>query len=176
MCELDGTPTISTPRLTLRAPRMDDAAAIAALCSDIEIPRMTTHIPWPYGLDEARSFVEKVEAQDRSRDQAFLIEDARLGVVGAVGLHTRDRLPEIGYWVGRKHWGQGYATEAACATLKWARDNWGRKAVFGSHFADNPASAAVLAKTGFLYTGKVELRQSLARPKPAETRIMVWIA
>ena len=44
------------------------------------------------------------------------------------------------------------------------------------HFADNEASAAVLIKAGFLYTGRVEMRWSIARGEPAPTRMMVRLA
>ena len=83
---------------------------------------------------------------------------------------------EIGYWLGRPHWGQGYMTEAVDAGLVWAGQGWGRRYLLAGHFADNPASGQVLVKTGFLYTGEVVPRFSLARGEEAPTRMMVWLA
>ena len=40
-----GFPTVSTPRLTLRAPQNGDAERILALANDIDIARMTTSMP-----------------------------------------------------------------------------------------------------------------------------------
>lgn len=58
---------------------------------------------------------------------------------------------ELGYAMGQKWWGQGYATEAACAV----RDYWfgtvGAPWLTAVHANDNVASGAVLQKTGFLY-------------------------
>jgi len=60
--------------------------------------------------------------------------------------------------------------------LDWARRDWRRKLVVAGHFADNPASGAVLCKAGFLYTGDVEHPWSQARQGPVRTRMMVWLA
>ena len=79
--------------------------------------------------------------------------------------------------LGRPFWNRGYATEAARAALKWAKRDWGRKVVVAGHFADNPASGQVLVKSGFLYTGDVEMRACTARGGAlTPTRLMVWLA
>jgi RimJ/RimL family protein N-acetyltransferase len=83
---------------------------------------------------------------------------------------------EIGYWLGRPFWGRGYMTEAVDAALLWAGDGWGRRYLLAGHFADNPASGQVLVKAGFLYTGDVVPRFSMARGEEAPTRMMVWLA
>jgi RimJ/RimL family protein N-acetyltransferase len=175
MCSALLAPAIRTERLKLRGPVPTDAPRIAELCADPDIPRMTTRMPSPYRLADAEYFVEAVAEQDRERENTFLIEhDGQ--VVGCVGLFMRDRLPEIGYWIGRPYWGRGFATEATKAALRWARDDWRKKVIVAGHFTDNPASGTVLTKAGFLYTGDVELRHSLARGEVAPTRMMVWIA
>jgi len=53
---------------------------------------------------------------------------------------------------------------------------FGVRAVIAGHFADNAASGRVLEKCGFLYTGEVRQRFSLARGEEAATRMMVWLA
>lgn len=162
----DLTRDIETPRLRLRAPTETDAFALAALCADADIPRLA-----PLGdLNQARRFIETESGN------AFLVERPGHGVVGCVAMVMGERLPELGYWIARAHRGLGYATEATLAALQWAERAWGKKAVAAGHFAHDPASAAVLNKAGFLYTGDVELRPSFARAKPAPTRMMVWLA
>ena len=107
---------------------------------------------------------------------AFLVERPGHGPIGCVAMVMGERLPELGYWIARAHRGLGYATEATQAALQWAERAWGKRAVAAGHFANDAASAAVLHKAGFLYTGDVELRPSFAREKPAPTRMMVWLA
>jgi RimJ/RimL family protein N-acetyltransferase len=174
---IDSPPRIETDRLVLRAPVMGDAARIAALADDFDIARMTTHMPYPYALYDAQAFIGRIEAADLARDATFAIEHHDAGVVGMVGFHSREGLgPEIGYWVGRPYWGDGIASEAARAALKWAGREWRKRIVVSGHFADNPASGRVLVKAGFLYTGEVQPRRSAARGEIAATRMMVWLA
>lgn len=176
MCIALTSPKIDTNRLRLRAPARGDAPRMAELCGDIDIPRMTTRMPWPYRLEDAAQFIAASEQQDHDRETSFVIEHPDEGVVGCVGLTISERLPEIGYWVGQRYWGRGFATEACRGALRWAKQAWGKKVVVAGHFADNPASAAVLIKSGFLYTGDVEMRHSRARGEPTPTRMMVWLA
>ena len=69
-------------------------------------------------------------------------------MIGSVGLGRHGDDIELGYWIARSHWGQGYATEAARAVLGLA-EALGHRRIFAGHFADNPASGRVLAKAGF---------------------------
>ena len=170
-------PTITTPRLSLRAPKLEDAPVIAQLADDLDVARMTTRLPHPYGRADAEAFISAMMAFDHAREIAFVIEHGEAGTVGVIGLHPSNPLgPEIGYWLGRPYWGQGIATEAARGALDWVRDQWRRRVVVSGHFTDNPASGRVLEKAGFLYTGEVQPRRSTARKDVAPTRMMVWLA
>lgn len=173
----DGPPVIATSRLRLRAPRAADAPKIAALANDPDVARMTTRMPHPYSLADAETFLEACASQDPARETVFAIEQDGEGLVGMLGFHPdEDGRTELGYWLGRPHWGQGLATEAAGAALVWAGQDWKRRYLLAGHFADNPASGQVLVKAGFLYTGEVKSLPSRARGEPADTRMMVWLA
>lgn len=175
MTTIDPSTRIETQRLTLRPPRRSDASRIAALADDIDIARMTTRLPHPYSREDAETFLAHIERS--GAETVFVIDCAPDGPVGMIGFSPVDGLgPEVGYWLGRAYWGQGLATEAARAALAWARDSWRRRVVVSGHFADNPASGRVLVKAGFLYTGQIEARHSLARGESAPTRMMVWLA
>lgn len=175
--QLDGAPVISTERLRLRPPRPEDAPRIAALANDEGVAKMTTRMPFPYGEEDARSFLARCQDHDPRREQVFAIEQDGSGLIGMLGFHPDEEgRTEVGYWLGRPYWGQGYATEAADRALAWVSESWGRRYLMAGHFADNSASGKVLCKTGFLYTGEVQPRHSLARGEPCATRMMVWLA
>lgn len=178
MCVIEPSPVIETRRLTLRAPAPQDAPRIAHLAGDFDIAKMTTRMPHPYAVEDADEFVLAVAGQDPRRAATFLIEHEDLGPVGMVGLFEtpEEPLSEIGYWVGRPYWGRGVATEAVRGVLIWASRNWRRRALVAGHFADNPASGRVLEKAGFLYTGEVRPKFSIARGEDADTRMMIWLA
>lgn len=177
MCMIEISPTIETRRLTLRAPTPHDAPRLATLLNDFDIARMTSRLPHPYGLADAGHFIGLTQGEDPRTDRSFLVELDDEGVVGGIGFNARpDGSTEVGYWVGRDWWGRGIATEALQGALVWAGRDWKKRFVIAGHFDDNPASGQVLVKAGFLYTGEVQPRRSIARNGDAPTRMMVWLA
>lgn len=177
MVELDVSPVVETQRLRLRPVARRDGAWIAGFAADRDVARMTTRMPHPYGRADAEAFVEQAMRQDPRAARTFAVERRGGGPIGMLGFHPNAQgRPEIGYWLGRPHWGQGYATEAARGALRWARDEWKARLVVAGHFSDNPASGQVLCKADFLYTGEVRLERSLARDAEAPVRKMVWLA
>ena len=95
--------------------------------------------------------------------QAVDIEELDGWDMGCIGIDATDTgETELGYWIGRRHWGQGYATEAGRAVIDIAR-MLGHERLVASHFVDNPASGRVLRKLGFAPTGKVTARHSCGR-------------
>jgi RimJ/RimL family protein N-acetyltransferase len=178
MCAVDVRPAVGTERLILRGPVAGDACAIAELANDLGVAAMTEFLPYPYRPADAAAFVDWAEGANPRTDRVFAVEHRQFGLVGMLGFHERapGRL-ELGYWLGRPFWGRGYATEAVSAALGWAREDWRRNVVWAGHFSDNSASGQVLCKAGFLYTGDVERRASVARGgAAAATRMMVWLA
>jgi RimJ/RimL family protein N-acetyltransferase len=144
-------PVLATERLVLRAPRFDDAKAIATLVNDRRIAENTLRIPHPYGLADAESFIATANADDGER--AFLITRGA-AVLGACGIARRDgEEPEIGYWLGVAFWGRGYATEAARGVIDHAFGDLGYDCLAGGARVSNPASRRVLEKCGFQWTG-----------------------
>eukprot|EP01030_Chromulinospumella_sphaerica_P010191 gene10191-9997_t len=177
MCLIEQTPRIETRRLTLRAPAPGDETRLAALMADYDIARMTSRVPHPYDLSDAVEFITRAQAKDPRTDHNFLLEHDEEGVIGGLGFFTPPGEPlEVGYWVGRNWWGRGFASEALQGALAWAKHEWKKRFVVAGHFSDNPASGTVLCKAGFLYTGEIQRKHSLARGEEAATRMMVWLA
>jgi RimJ/RimL family protein N-acetyltransferase len=178
MCAVALQPNIETERLRLRPLRMADAVYIAELANDPEVARMTTGVPYPYRLADAQGFIASRGQADPEQDLPLLIEHRQFGPIGMTGFHRTPgvRLVELGYWLGHTFRGRGFATEAAIAAVRWAHEEWGKRAVLSSHFPDNPASARVLAKAGFLYTGEVVARFSRGRGRTVDSRMMVRLA
>ncbi|MGZ6009969.1 MAG: GNAT family N-acetyltransferase, partial [Rhizomicrobium sp.] len=89
---------------------------------------------------------------------------------GACGFTQVDRHPpEIGYWLGVKHWGKGYATEAVRATIDHVFTDLDCEAIQSSARVTNPASRRVLEKCGFQWTGAGLLRiRAIASSAPID--------
>ncbi len=147
------SPVIETRRLILRAPRADDAQALAVLMNDRRIAENTARIPHPYSLQDAETFIAHVARGDETVF-AITLPDGRL--IGNCGIgRLRADGPEIGYAIGVDHWGRGYATEAARALIDHVFGDLGFEELRGGARVSNPASRRVLEKCGFQWTGVV---------------------
>jgi RimJ/RimL family protein N-acetyltransferase len=168
---------IQTQRLRLRTPVAQDAGAIAMLAQDFDVSRMTSRMPHPYLRIDAEAFISRAAQTASFDNQTLVIVLESVGPIGSIGLFlSQTGQPEIGYWIGKPFWGQGLATEALRGLQGWARDLQGRRYLTAGHFADNLASAQVLIKAGFLYTGEVRTLYSQARGTTVPSRMMVWLA
>ena len=143
---------LETQRLVLRAPQLGDAKAIAALANDRRIAENTARIPHPYRLSDAESWIIGTNAD--MEGETYLITLANGAVIGSCGFDMRDGpVPEIGYWVGTRYWGKGYATEAVRALIDRAFTDLGHQALQSSVRVTNPGSRRVLEKCGFQWAG-----------------------
>lgn len=164
-----------TDRLLLRPAWAEDAPALLRAIGDETILRNLATQPWPFTAADAEAFVQR--AGDPARP-SFLLFRRTMGapkLVGGAGLGIApDGGVELGYWIARDHWGLGYATEAAGAVMRIARESLRLERVAASHFLDNPASGRVLAKLGFTSTGRIAPRYSAGRRGAALACDHVW--
>ena len=71
-------------------------------------------------------------------------------VAGSIVSWTHDGRRNVGYWVGREHWGRGIATAALRAFL----DVDTQRPLYADPFETNAASVAVLTRCGFTEAGR----------------------
>jgi RimJ/RimL family protein N-acetyltransferase len=127
---------------------------------------MLANVPWPLTQTDVESYVARHRtAADDAVDFAVVVESVPVGVCTlkkpGSGNPPRE-MPRLGYWIGRPHWGRGYATEAVRALTRFAFDSFPAEIVGAGVFSDNPASRRVLEKLGFSEAGRYEVL-SLAR-------------
>ena len=143
---------LETQRLVLRAPQLGDAKAIAALANDRRIADNTSRISHPYRLSDAENWI--IGATADMEGETYLITLPNGCVIGSVGFDLRDGpAPEIGYWLGTRYWGKGYATEAVRALIDRAFTDLDHTAMQSCVRVTNPDSRRVLEKCGFQWTG-----------------------
>ncbi len=147
---------LETERLALRRPTLADVKAIAHLANDRRIAENTRRLPHPYLQDHAVEFVRAMAA-DR-RETVFLIEHTHTPI-GMVGIDWREpAAPELGYWLGIEHWGQGFGTEAARAVIDFFFEEFDAEHLVSGARVANPTSRNILEKCGFQWSG-VELHR-----------------
>ena len=143
-----------TERLLLRPGWAEDAPALAAAIGDEAIVRNTARVPWPYALGDAEQFLAL--PAEPLRPRFLILQRCDGALIGGIGLMGADQA-ELGYWIARPHWGQGYATEAGRAVVDIADASLRLPRLVASHAIDNPASGRVLAKLGFQRRGRGRL-------------------
>jgi RimJ/RimL family protein N-acetyltransferase len=141
---------LATERLTLRAPRHEDAKAIAVLANDRRIAENTARIPHPYGVDDAEQFIATVNKREGEVCFVMLLAGT---LIGACGIDLRDEGVELGYWLGAGYWGRGFMTEAARAVIDYAFGDLAHETLHAGARVSNPASRRVLEKCAFQWTG-----------------------
>lgn len=151
-----------TDRLLLRPGWVEDAPQLHAAIADEAVAFKLAQLPWPYTPADAAAWLGRDRAESECDCVILLRTPGAPTLIGGVGIGLRNGAPELGYWIARDYWGQGYATEAAAAVVAMARGSLKLDRLISGHFEDNPASGRVLAKLGFEVTGE-EPRHCLAR-------------
>ncbi len=152
-------PPLATARLLLRPFHAGDAAEVHRLVNDWAVVRMLSRLPFPYPRRLTDDWIASTARQMEAGSGYHLAitgEDAgREMVVGCVGLRLdmKPRTGSLGFWVGRRYWGHGVATEAAAAVCRWALATLDIDRLVAHVAEDNLASAAVLRRIGFRTVG-----------------------
>jgi len=138
-------PVLTTARLSLRPLAEVDPQVLTAAVNDFDISKWLTVVPFPYVLADAVDFIA---ANQAGALRTWAIYDATqfIGCIGA------DR--ELGYWLTKASWGQGFATEAGCAVLGHVFAQASVRNIGSSYFEGNVGSQNVLQKLGFVEFGK----------------------
>jgi [ribosomal protein S5]-alanine N-acetyltransferase len=151
---------IITERLILRPPTLKDAADIVENVNNLKVSRYLAHIPFPYSVKNAKYFIRlcrKQQSQIQCTDLSFVVELRReKKVIGCVGFIRIDRFTgkaDIGYWLGKNYWRNGFAFEAVGALIKFAFNKFKLQRLEAAIYADNLASQALVKKLGFKKEG-----------------------
>lgn len=149
-------PVLAGDRLILRPLRDEDLPAISALACDAEVSRRTLAIPHPYSEDHGRGWIAATRTEWANGEAATWAVERRsdgafLG--GAAILFTEDGFGEVGFWLGRPHWRQGYGRDLLRCLIDHAFDDLDLPAVTAAALPDNQPSRGLLAQFGFRDTG-----------------------
>ncbi len=136
---------IRTRRLCWREPRPSDVDGYMSFVSDYEVVKWTSSWPHPADREFVASRCVSVDPAKGFAGPVFLGDEQ----IGGIGMMNG----ELGYFIARKHWGQGYATEMARAVIARAFQRYDHDQIKASVIVGNPGSGRVLEKLGFTETG-----------------------
>ena len=116
-----------------------------------------------------------------SRHTCAIEEKATGRAIGSLGLEEADLYAapedqstfgcEIGYVLGKPHWGRGLMTEAVNEAIRFCLQELGMDWITCAHFMENDRSRRVIEKCGFQYVRDVDYQTQLGEIKP--TRLYV---
>ena len=149
---------LQTERLLLREFVAEDWRAVHEYATDPEVVR---YMPFgPNTEEESKAFVEQVLAVQREvpRTKFELAVALRSNgqFIGGCAIRIGSqsfRDADIGYCFNRGYWGQGYATEAARAAVRFGFEHLGLHRIWATCDVNNAASARVLEKLGMQREG-----------------------
>ncbi len=150
-------PTLETDHLYLRPFVLADAPEVQRLAGDFAIADTTQNLPHPYEDGMAEAWIATHQGTFSAGVGLILaiVLKSTDTLIGAMSL--LDILPghraELGYWVGRDFWNQGYCTEAAHSMLQYAFTELDLTRVYARHLSRNPASGRVMQKLGMQHEG-----------------------
>ncbi len=143
------------PGIRLRPWRNDDIDDLLLHAGDPEVPRGLSHrFPHPYTREDAEAFLSGRVVDFADPVLAIEIDGRACGGIGArSGAGERAVGAEFGYWLGRRHWGQGRMTRIVFAFAPWVMESLSLERLQATVLDFNLASARVLQKNGFLEEG-----------------------
>jgi [ribosomal protein S5]-alanine N-acetyltransferase len=151
------TPTLRTDRLLLRPFTAADTDAVLALHSSPHVLRYWDAPTWKTRAQAERFIALCAQMEQEGTGARLAIEHAADGrFIGWCSFSRWNpdyRSARLGYVLTDTAWGQGFATEAARAVLRWAFDALDLNRVQSETDTRNRASSRVLQKLGFVFEG-----------------------
>ncbi|MFK8055465.1 MAG: GNAT family N-acetyltransferase [Saprospiraceae bacterium] len=137
----------------LRKPRIEDAIDLAQEANDPAVAAgLRDYFPSPYSVDDALRFIEVIDA--KTGPQVDFVITVNGEVAGIMGLFVGEDVyrynAELGYWVGKRFWGQGITTKAIEWTIDYAWRTLKVDRIYAEVFSSNIGSQRVLEKNGLV--------------------------
>ena len=150
---------IVTPRLVLRPPTLGDLDAIQA-AKEEAWGNLQLWMAWAFDDQRPRQALEHsisrtmdFQSQAGIALAGFHRSNGEFVVRTALDLTEEADVYETGYWAARKYTGQGMATEATNAAIRYAFGHLGARAISIGYFDGNDASRRIVEKLGFQKIG-----------------------
>ena len=156
---MDTIPTIHTQRLTLRPFTLADIQPLHRILSE---PDILGYFPPtdPPDVERVRKIIQHQidHWEEHNLGWWAVVPKEGAELIGWNGLQflTETGETEVAYLLSKPYWGQGYATEAARAAIKYGFETLNLGQIIGLTHPENKASQNVLKKCGMGYTGRKE--------------------
>ena len=144
-------------RCTVRDWRMDDAPSIVKHANNRNVSRnLRDRFAYPYTIENANEFLTRSTSKEPRNNFCIEIDGAAVGGIGVhIGEDVHRHAASIGYWLGEEFWGRGVMSEVVSAFVDHCFANLPLHRISAEALENNPASARVLEKAGFVFEGRL---------------------
>ena len=143
---------LKTERLVIKSPEIDDKVELTQLINDYDVVQWLSNMPFPYRLEDAEEFIERSQEKVLKQEFKTYMIFHNKKMIGGIELRDFNEYScELGYWLGKKHWGKGFATEAVGRLLELGFDELDLNEIYAAYKVGNKASKKVLEKSGFQF-------------------------
>jgi RimJ/RimL family protein N-acetyltransferase len=153
-------PQLETERLIMRGPSAQDFEPFAAMMADPDVARYIA--PAPMERTDAWRALSSAIGHWTMRGYGgwTVLRKSDGAFVGRVGMIHPEGWPglEIGWTLAKAHWGQGFATEAAAAAIRYAFLTQPVTRLISNIDPENVASQAVATRLGETKGERLALR------------------
>ena len=154
--DINPPPKITTQRLILRVPVVEDAPALFE--SYTSKSYILKYLSWVAhsNVDQTIDFLKHcISGWNNKSNFTYVIEVTNIskGPIGMIGIHPLKNGVGFGFVIAEEYWNRGITSEALTKLLDWSLD---QDAVFRAQaFCDveNSASARVMEKAGMSFEG-----------------------
>jgi len=148
---------IRLERCTIREWRMDDAPSLAKHANNRRVwLGLRDAFPHPYTIEDANRFLQGSVAGAPRKNFCIEIDGVAVGGIGLrPGEDVHRHTAEFGYWLAEEFWGKGIMTEVVPAFVDYCFKEFSLNRIYAEPFSNNPASARVLEKAGFVLEGRL---------------------
>lgn len=125
---------------------------------DLDQIRYIYSAPYPYTQQDAEQFYSFLQSvnEDKSMNELGIFskaDDSFIGVISLNDIDKHDDNAELGYWILKQHWKNGYAYEAASLLVPYAFEQLHLNKLYAYLQTENVASLSLLSKLGFQVEG-----------------------
>jgi [ribosomal protein S5]-alanine N-acetyltransferase len=145
-------------RCAVRDWQRNDAASLAKHANNRRVwLGLRDLFPHPYTVDHANEFIRHITSEEPITQFCIDIEGCAVGGIGLrMGEDVHRYTAELGYWLSEDFWGHGVASEAVPAVTEYCFEHFPLRRIYAEPYANNPASARVLEKAGFVLEGRLK--------------------
>lgn len=171
---------IDAERVALRPPAAADLVELLAINGDPQVTQFLPYASWQ-SLDDGAAWLARMEALGATGtgQQLVVVRRADAAVIGTLLLFKHDagsRRIEVGYVLGRCHWGQGLMHETLRAVCAHLFGVLGLRRIEAEVNPANLASCQLLSRVGFTLEGTLRQRWVARSGTAYDTHVFGYLA